>query len=155
MLSLFFFSCRTTDIVPEDFSMETDENIISPPDPSLIDDPVISDYNVPSDSEEDSIVDEAPSVNCDSDSETVEWEVIEEGTERGNMYFLFQISYKETRDVNRQVKLVSEGKVLRYQRNRYVRQHGVIAKALEDFDSDSITLKELLRICGRLNGPVV
>ena len=50
------------------------------------------------------------------------------------------------RTVNRQVKSVSEGKVLRYQRNRYVRQHGVIAKAWEDFESDSITLKELLRI---------
>ena len=72
-----------------------------------------------------------------------------------NMYFLIQILYRETRDVNRQVKLVSEGKVLRYQRKRYVRQHGVIAKAWEDFESDSITLKELLRICGRLNGPVV
>ena len=72
-----------------------------------------------------------------------------------NMYFLFQILYKETRDVNRQVELVSEGKVLRHQRNRYVRQHGVIAKAWEDFESDSITLKELLRICGRLNGCVV
>ena len=71
------------------------------------------------------------------------------------MYFLFQILYKETRDVNRQVKLVSEGKVLQYQRNQYVRQHGVLAKAWEDFESDSITLKELLRICGRLNGPVV
>ena len=31
-----------------------------------------------------------------------------------NMYFLFQILYKETRDVNRQVKSVSEGKVLRF-----------------------------------------
>ena len=55
-----------------------------------------------------------------------------------NMYFLFQILYKETRDVNRQVKLVSEGKVLRYQRNRYVRQHGVITKAWEDFESKKI-----------------
>ena len=43
------------------------------------------------------------------------------GQAGSNMYFLFQILYKGTRDVNRQVKLVSEGKVLRYQRNRYVR----------------------------------
>ena len=28
-------------------------------------------------------------------------------------------------------------------------------KAWEDFESDTVTLKELLRICGRLNGPVV
>ena len=72
-----------------------------------------------------------------------------------NMYFLIHILYRETRDVNRQVKLVSEEKVLRYQRKRYVRQHGVIAKAWEDFESDPITLKELLRICCQLNGPVV
>ena len=43
--------------IPEDVSMETKDDTISPPDPSLIDDPVISDYNVPSESEEDSIVD--------------------------------------------------------------------------------------------------
>ena len=69
--------------MPEDVSMETEDDTISPPDPSLIDDPVISDYNVPSESEEDSIVDETPSVNSDSESETVEWEVIGKGTERG------------------------------------------------------------------------
>ena len=58
-------------MIPEDISMETEDDTISPPDPSLINDPVISDYNVPSESEEDSIVGETPSVNGDSESETV------------------------------------------------------------------------------------
>ena len=76
--------------------METEDDTISPPDPSLIDDPVISDYNVPSESEEDSIVDEAPSVNSDSESETVEWEVIEKGTERGKSKLVNRTGYSYT-----------------------------------------------------------
>ena len=76
--------------------MEIDDNTISPPDPSLIDDPVISDYNVPSDSEEDSIVDEAPSVNSETDSETVEWELIEKGTERGKPKLVNLTGYSYT-----------------------------------------------------------
>ena len=72
-----------------------------------------------------------------------------------NMYFLFQILFTEARGVNRQVKFVSEGKILRYQRNKYARHQGLIIKAWEDFESDTISQKELLRICGRLNGPIV
>lgn len=72
-----------------------------------------------------------------------------------NMYFLIQVLYRETRNINRQVKFVSEGKILRYQRNRYVRHQGIIVKAWEDFESESVSLKELLRICARLNGPVL
>ena len=71
------------------------------------------------------------------------------------MYFLIHILYRESRSINRQVQFVSEWKILRYQRNRYVRHQGVIVKAWEDFEFDTVTLKELLRICGRLNGPVV
>ena len=83
-------------MIPEDVSMETEDDTISPPDPSLIDDPVISDYNVPSESEEDSIVDEAPSVNSDSESETVEWEVTEKGTERGKPKLVNRTGYSYT-----------------------------------------------------------
>ena len=57
---------------------------------------MISDYNVPSESEEDSIVDEAPSVNSDSESETVEWEVIEKGTERGKPKLVNRTGYSYT-----------------------------------------------------------
>lgn len=46
--------------------------------------------------EEDSIVDEAPSVNSDSDSETVEWEVIEKGTERGKPKLVNRTGYSYT-----------------------------------------------------------
>ena len=48
----------------------------------MIDEPVITNYNVPSDIEQDSIVEEAPTVNSDSESETDDWEVIEKGTEK-------------------------------------------------------------------------
>ena len=71
-----------------------------------------------------------------------------------NLYFLIQILYRETRFINRQVRFVSEGKILRYQRCRYVRHQGVIVKAWEDFEAENLTLKELLRICARINGPV-
>ena len=71
-----------------------------------------------------------------------------------NLYFLIQILYRETRFINRQVRFVSEGKILRYQRCRYVRHQGVIVKACEDFEAENLTLKELLRICARINGPV-
>ena len=78
------------------------EQIISPPDPSMMDESVKSDLNVPShveedsivgevvsedsdsESEEDSIVKGMPSENNDSESDTDVWEVIEKGTERGN-----------------------------------------------------------------------
>ena len=30
----------------------------------------------------------------------------------------------------------------------------VIVKAWEDFEAENLTLKELLRICARINGPV-
>ena len=62
-------------------TMELEEHTISPPDPSMIDEPVISDYNVPSDIEEDSIVEEVPSKisdsESDSESDTCIWEVIQ------------------------------------------------------------------------------
>ena len=61
--------------------MELEEHTISPPDPSMIDEPVISDYNVPSDIEEDSIVEEVPSKisdsESDSESDTCIWKVIQ------------------------------------------------------------------------------
>ena len=72
-----------------------------------------------------------------------------------NFYFLIQILFRETRDINRQIKFVSEGKLLRYHRDTFLRHHGIIVKAWEDFESGVISQKELLRICGRLNGPVV
>ena len=62
-------------------TMELEEHTISPPDPSMIEEPVISDYNVPSDIEEDSIVEEVPSKisdsESDSESDTCIWEVIQ------------------------------------------------------------------------------
>ena len=60
------------------------EQIISPPDPSMVDESVKSDFNVPSHVEEDSVVEEVPSENSDSESDTDVWEVIEKGTEKGN-----------------------------------------------------------------------
>ena len=68
---LYYFRIVEED-THEDEAME--DITISPPDPSLIDELSVTDYNVPSDIEEDSIVDEIPSVsdNSESDSET-EW----------------------------------------------------------------------------------
>ena len=59
------------------------EQRISPPDPSMIEESVNSDYNVPSHVEEDSIVEEVPSENSDSESDTDVWEVIEKGSQMG------------------------------------------------------------------------
>ena len=76
-----------------------------------------------------------------------------------NLYFLIQILYRETRFINGQVRFVSEGKILRYQRCRYVRHQGVIVKAWEDFEAENfegtpwyqwtccIKLKTLSPIC--------
>ena len=69
----------------QDETMEVDEPTISPPDPSMIEELITADYSVPSDIEEDSLVEEVPHVNSDSesDSECDDWEVIENGTEKG------------------------------------------------------------------------
>ena len=62
--------------------MEENEQTISPPDPSMIDEPMMYDYTIPSDSEEDSIVEETPCVDSDLETDN-EWEVIEKGNEKG------------------------------------------------------------------------
>ena len=54
----------------QDEIMEVDEPTISPPDPSMIEELIIADYNVPSDIEEDSLVEEVPHVNSDSESDS-------------------------------------------------------------------------------------
>ena len=82
----------------DDVTMDQEENTISPPDPSMIDKPVIRDYNVPSGNEEDSIVEEVPSEIIDSesdssDSDTCIWEVIEKGTERGMPKLVNKLGY--------------------------------------------------------------
>ena len=79
---MIFF--RTAEIVSEDDTMATEEQT-SPPDPSLFDESVNSDYQVPSHVEEDSVVDGVPSKNSDLESESNSdvWEVIEEGSEKG------------------------------------------------------------------------
>ena len=59
LLVFTLFAFRTTEMVPED-SVEIEENTISPPDPSMIEKLVITDYNGHSDFEEDSIVKEVP-----------------------------------------------------------------------------------------------
>ena len=46
----------------------------------MINEPVVNDYVIPSEREEDSLVGEPPSVESDTETDNV-WEVIEKGTE--------------------------------------------------------------------------
>ena len=78
-----FSVCRTTEI-DIDHLDEENEQTISLPDPSMINEPVVNDYVIPSEREEDSLVEEPPSVESDTETDK-EWEVIENRRERKNL----------------------------------------------------------------------
>ena len=73
--------------------MVIEEQSISPPDPSMFDESVNNDYNVPSHVEEDSIVDGVPSENSASELDSDVWEVIEKGSQMGRQKLVNNSGY--------------------------------------------------------------
>ena len=67
-----------------------------------------------------------------------------------NLYLLLQILHKEAHNIRLQAILISNGTVIRYQCTKYKKTQAIIKawKQLQD-------AKQLLKICSRVNGPVV
>ncbi len=77
------------------------------------------------------------------------------GQQQLNMYLLINILHHESKTVSHQVTFISDGKLRRYQRNKYAKMQGIIFRAWDDFENGSISVSELLKKCSRLNGPIV
>ncbi|XP_064636946.1 uncharacterized protein LOC135493499 [Lineus longissimus] len=69
-------------------------------------------------------------------------------------YQLINLLNSEAQIAHLQVRLVSEGKLRRIQRKKYVALQRRIFKAWDDYSDGEITTEQLLRVCSHLNGPV-
>ena len=68
-------------------------------------------------------------------------------------YVLVPLLHKEAINVHMQVRLVKDGKLVRYQRNNYKSQQGRIFKLWKKYEQHEITTQHLLKACSRLAGP--
>ena len=68
-------------------------------------------------------------------------------------YLLVELLHQEARQVTIQTRLVSDGKLSRIQRKNYWRRQSKIFGHWEDFKSDEISARRLLKLCSYLNGP--
>ena len=71
-----------------------------------------------------------------------------------NMYRLINLLHIEAKNVTLQVSFLSNGAVLRYQRNKYKKVQAVIADCWKALSDGNMAAKEVLKRCSRLNGPV-
>lgn len=62
-----------------------------------------------------------------------------------NFFFLIQLLYDEAKMVNLQVRLLSDGKVLRKQQNKYTNHHGQISKLWDEYTNQERSAKQLLK----------
>ena len=67
-------------------------------------------------------------------------------------YVLVPLLHKEAINVHMQVRLVKDGKLVRYQRNNYKSQQGRIFKLWKKYEQHEITTQHLLKACSRLAG---
>ena len=75
--------------------------------------------------------------------------------EKPPFYLLVRRLYEEAQLLPIQRKLVSEGKVSRYQRTQVRSNQALLFNLWEQYTADSISTTILLNQCGRVNGPVV
>jgi len=54
-----------------------------------------------------------------------------------------------------QIKLVSEGKLPRYERQQFRTNSASIMQLWDQYSNKDVTTTQLLKICGRINGPVL
>ena len=69
-------------------------------------------------------------------------------------YVLIQHLHKEAKLFEIQVRLVSDRKLQRIQRQTYRRLQTKIFELWDDYASKAISAEQLLKACSRLNGPV-
>ena len=69
-------------------------------------------------------------------------------------YLLVELLNEESRLVSIQIRLVSDGKLLRIQRKKYQQLQERVFNHREDFNSKKISARRLLKLCSYLNGPV-
>ena len=69
-------------------------------------------------------------------------------------YQLINLLYSETDLVNLQVRLVSDGKLTRVQRTKYVKLQKKVFELWDEYNSGTKTAKKLLKACSHLNGPI-
>lgn len=62
-----------------------------------------------------------------------------------NFYLLVKLLHDEAKMVNLQVRLLSEGKVLRKQQNKYTKHHGQLVKLWDKYNNDERSAKQLLK----------
>ena len=74
---------------------------------------------------------------------------------KGNLqfYLLITLLYKEASLLPTQVKMVSEGKLRRFQRKKSKAIHGRLFKVWKDYEDGIVTVTTLLRKCGHIYGP--
>ena len=70
-------------------------------------------------------------------------------------YLLLKLLYREATAVSWQVKLLSEGKIIRSQRKCYRSITVRLEKHWFEFDAGKISAKRLLKLCSRLYSPKV
>ena len=68
-------------------------------------------------------------------------------------YLLVELLHQEARLVSIQIQLVSDGKLSRIQRRKYRLLQSKIFKYWEDYSSNEITARRLLKLCSYVNGP--
>ena len=75
--------------------------------------------------------------------------------EKPLFYVLIPLLHKEAKRLPIQMKLVSEGKLTRYQRNLACTNQVILFNLWEQCSAGSISTTRLFNHCGRVNGPVV
>lgn len=75
--------------------------------------------------------------------------------EKPAFYTLIKRLHEEAQLLPIQIKLVSEGKLTRYQRKQARTNQAILFNMWEQYIAGSISTTRLLRQCGRVNGPVV
>ena len=74
---------------------------------------------------------------------------------KGNLafYLLIKLTYKEAEKVPLQVKLVSEGKLIRHQKKKTVWIQGKLFQLWQEYADKTISVSRLLKRCGSVYGP--
>ena len=70
-------------------------------------------------------------------------------------YLLIRLLHEESQMVRLQARLLSEGKLSRYQRSKYRTMQGQIFREWEDYSTNQKSAISLLRRCAAIYGPVI
>ena len=76
-------------------------------------------------------------------------------TKKGNLalYTMIHLLSQEAEMVNVQVRLVTQGVVLRNHRKKYKKLHNKLSQSWSKFIDGELSTFQLLKLCSRLNGP--